>query len=207
MFDSFVPFPITRSSRPHRLHCSQDRKLTLSLLLHLNEIERRQLYLKRGYSSMFVYCTSHLRFSEPAAARRIRTARCLARFPELHTYLESGDVNLTTVSMVAKFLRPENAGVLLARIRGKSRREVEQVVAELEPRAVLPPDRVRVIVVPTTPLPRAAAPRFTVAGDSEQSPNGAATLPGQGLRPRRARRPLLRQWSVVPLFNSPRMKT
>src|SRR5512139_134241 len=83
---------------------AEDRRLTLKLLQHLHEIERRKLHLKHGYSSMFVYCTTHLRLSEPAAARRIRTSRCLARFPELHTLLESGDVNLSTVSIVAKYM-------------------------------------------------------------------------------------------------------
>ena len=66
----------------------QDRRLTLELLVHLREIERRKLYLKLGYSSMFVYCTTRLRFSEPAAARRLRTARCLARFPQLYPLLQ-----------------------------------------------------------------------------------------------------------------------
>jgi hypothetical protein len=39
----------------------QDRKLTLRLLVHLHEIERRKLHLTRGYGSMFVYCTTQLR--------------------------------------------------------------------------------------------------------------------------------------------------
>ena len=146
----------------------EDRKLTLRLLLHLHEIERRKLYAKRGYASMFVYCTKHLKLSEPAAVRRIKTARCLVRFPELCSFLESGEVNLTTVSMIARILRPENKHTLLARIRGKSRREVEAVVAEYEPRAALPPDTVRTVVVP---VPRAASAGqiFTVASDGGKS--------------------------------------
>lgn len=130
---------------------AQDRKLILSLLLHLNEVERRKLYLKSGHGSMFDYCTSRLRYSEPSAVRRIKTARCLARFPELYALLESGEVNLSTVSTVAKILKPENSGKIIARIRGKSQREAQTVVAEYEPRAVLPPDRVRAVFVPVAP--------------------------------------------------------
>jgi 5-methylcytosine-specific restriction endonuclease McrA len=129
---------------------AQDRKLTLSLLLHLNEVERRKLYLKSGHGSMFDYCTSHLCYSEPSAVRRIKTARCLARFPELYALLESGEVNLSTVSTVAKILKPENCEKIIARIRGKSQREAQAVVAEYEPRAMLPPDRVRAVFVPVT---------------------------------------------------------
>ena len=49
----------------------RERTLTLFLLLHLNEIERRKLHLMQGYSSMFDYCTSCLGYSETAAIRRI----------------------------------------------------------------------------------------------------------------------------------------
>ena len=148
----------------------QDRTLTLRLLSHLNEIERRKLYVKRGFSSMFDYCTTHLRLSEPAAARRIRTARCLARFPQLYPLLESGEVNLMSVSLISRLLNTENADALIARIRGKSKREVEALVAECEPRAALPPDNVRPVVVPVVPMADRQS-QFTVTGDSEKSPN------------------------------------
>jgi len=150
---------------------AEDRKLTLRLLWHLHEIERRKLYLAGGYGSMFHYCTAHLRFSEPAALRRIRTARCVARFPQIAGMLESGEVNLTTVAMVTKYLKPENADSILSRIKGKSRRAVERVIAEFEPLAVLPPDRVRPVAIPVSiPIaPGGGAREFTVAGDGKKS--------------------------------------
>jgi hypothetical protein len=126
----------------------QDRKLTLTLLVHLHEIERRKLYAKRGYSSMFDYCTTRLRLSEGSAMRRIRTSRCLARYPELYPLLESGEVNLMSVALIARVLRPANAGALIERIRGKSKREIEAIVAELDPRSLIPPDRITTIMVP-----------------------------------------------------------
>ena len=156
---------------------AQDRKLTLQLLLHLCEIERRKLHLKHGYSSMFDYCIRHLRFSEPAAARRIRTARCVARFPELRGLLESGEVNLMSVSLISRVLKPENAGTLIARIRGKSKREVEMMVSESEPRTSLPPDRVRPITV-AAPVENAAR-SFTVTGDSEKTPRNETLASGE----------------------------
>jgi hypothetical protein len=148
----------------------QDRKLTLTLLVHLHEIERRKLYAKRGYSSMFDYCTTRLRLSEPSAARRIRTARSLARYPQLYPLLESGEVSLMSVSMISRLLKPENAGELIERIRCKSKREVEALVAEYQPLSVLPRDSVRQVVVPV-PASATPPPQFTVTGDSEKSPN------------------------------------
>lgn len=38
----------------------RERSATLEVLLHLNEIERRQLHLEQGYSSLFDYCTRAL---------------------------------------------------------------------------------------------------------------------------------------------------
>jgi 5-methylcytosine-specific restriction endonuclease McrA len=97
---------------------------------------------------MFVYCTSWLRYSEPAAFRRIRTARCVARFPEIYALLEANEVSLSTIARVSQVLTASNRDALLARIRGRSRREVEAIVAEFEPcmkvRDVLRPVVVRV---------------------------------------------------------------
>jgi 5-methylcytosine-specific restriction endonuclease McrA len=142
---------------------TQERKITLSLLLHLGEIERRNLYISQGYSSLFDYCKSHLKFSESAAMRRIKSARCIARFPGICEMLEAGDVNLSTVSRVSSILTPANHGDVLARIKGKSQREVDAVVAGFEPRSAVPPDRVRTVVVPVAAL-GVRTPRLT---DSE----------------------------------------
>ena len=126
---------------------AKERTSTLLLLTHLNEIERRRLHLKLGYQSMFDYCTSGLGYSASAAMRRIRTARCIVRFPEVYELLESSEVNLSTISQVSRVLTPENKDRVLERIRGRSQREVEAIVAEYDPRASIPPDRVRTVVM------------------------------------------------------------
>ncbi|HEU4929025.1 MAG TPA: hypothetical protein VFU38_04290, partial [Candidatus Krumholzibacteria bacterium] len=134
----------------------RERTLTLFLLLHLNEIERRNLHLKQGYSSMFDYCTSCLGYSETAAIRRIRTARCVARFPIVFELLKANEVNLSTITRISGVIAEDNHEVLLARIRGKTHREVEAIVAEYHPRALLrdvvKPIAVRVPVA-TLPVP------------------------------------------------------
>lgn len=125
----------------------KERGVTLTVLLHLNEIERRHLHLKRGHRSMFDYCTAGLGYSASAASRRIRTARCVARFPELYSLLQANEVNLSTVSQVSKILTAQNARDVFASIRGKSQKDVEAIVAEYEPRTAVPPDRVKTIVI------------------------------------------------------------
>ena len=132
-------------SRTHAL-TTRERKLTLTLLLHLNEIERRKLHLKRGYASMFDYCTSGLVYSSSAAYRRIQTARCIARFPGLYEMLERNEVNLSTIAQASRVLNDANYQEVISRMSGKSQREVEAILAEYQLSAT-PRDRARTVVV------------------------------------------------------------
>lgn len=130
---------------------ADERKLTLSVLLCLNEIESRELYLKLGHGSLFDYCTNALGYSSSAAWRRIQTARCVARFPVVYGMLDRNEVNLSTVSQVSRVLDESNSDDLLLRIRDKSQREVDVILAEYRP-PVQAIDRTRtvMIVVPTS---------------------------------------------------------
>jgi 5-methylcytosine-specific restriction endonuclease McrA len=114
-----------------------ERALTLRVLVHLNEIERRKLHLQLGYRSMFDFCTSALGYSASAAGRRIQVARAVVRFPEIHDLLQSNEVTVCTISRVAGVLTPENKDEILGRIRGRSQREAEAIAAEYQPREVL----------------------------------------------------------------------
>lgn len=156
----------------------RERSVTLLVLLHLNEIERRRLHLKHGYASMFDYCTSGLGYSASAAGRRIQTARCVARYPEVRRLLASNEVNVSTVAQVSRILTAANKDAVLARIRGKSQREVEAIVAEFEPRAKTPRDRVRTVVV-RVPAPLPARPLVDLAAEGRDA---TATLAMTALR-------------------------
>jgi hypothetical protein len=133
---------------------AQEHSGLLSMLGFIVETERRQLYLRRGYSSLFDYCVRELCYSESQAMRRITAARCIAKFPEVFELLKANDINLGTISRVSRILTLENCGSVLASIRRKSLREVEAIVAEHEPVAAFPRDRVRTIVA-RVPLERA----------------------------------------------------
>jgi len=152
---------------------SQDRKLTLRLLVNLHDIEHNKFYLELGYGSMFDYCTQHLKWSEGSAVRRIRSARCLAEYPQLGSLLGSGDVNTCTVAAIAKHIKPDNAHAVIEAIRNKSAREVARFVASLNPLSVLPPARVRPFVVA---VPHCAKSTINVGGNESSTVEEVSAL-------------------------------
>ena len=137
-----------------------ERETSVDFLHHLNEVERRSLHLRLGYSSLFAYCTDHLHYSESAAARRVQAARCLRRFPRVGQLLQSGEINPMTLGLVANILTETTLDQWLDRIRGKTQREVEAIAATVRPPVTLR-DRARLVhvaVPAVSPLPLAPAP-------------------------------------------------
>ena len=124
--------------------CAKEREATLELLWHLIELDRRRLYLEAGYSSLFDYCTRKLLYSEGGAQRRILAARCLKDKPELGELLKAGQVTLCTIATAARAIREQSAKV--EDIVGKSKREVEKVVARANPMPK-PKERIKPLVL------------------------------------------------------------
>ena len=115
-----------------------ERVATARLIALLMELDARRLYLSEGCSSLFTYCTQVLHLSEHAAYNRIETARAARRFPVILELVESAAVTLTTVRLLAPHLTDANHRDVLERARHKSKREVELLVATLNPRPDVP---------------------------------------------------------------------
>src|SRR5438132_7638868 len=104
------------------------------LLLHLGEIDERKLHLDRAFSSMFLFCTGELGFSEGAAYNRIFVARAGQRFPAVIEAARSGSVHLAGLRLLAPHLTKENHEGLLACAAGKTKEQIAEIVAEFAPR-------------------------------------------------------------------------
>ena len=113
----------------------RERQATVELVAHVAELDRRKLYREQGYASLFSYCTGALGLSEHATFNRIEAARASRAFPIVLDRLADGSVNLSTVRLLAPHLTDENHQRLLAEAKGRSKREVEAIVARLAPRA------------------------------------------------------------------------
>ena len=106
---------------------ARERDAIGDLVAHLAELDTRDVHLRAGYSSLFVFCREVLAFSEHEAYLRIVVARALRRFPVILGMLAAGAVNLTTVRLLAPHLTAENHQRVLESARGKTKLEVRRI--------------------------------------------------------------------------------
>jgi phage terminase small subunit len=86
----------------------KERQISLKILHHLREIERRRLFSDLGYGSLFEYSVKELGYSESSASRRIQSSRVLKDFPEIEKKIEQGKLTMTNVAMAAFTFKNEN---------------------------------------------------------------------------------------------------
>src|SRR5512145_1293800 len=158
-----------------------ERQATVELLAHLATLDSRPaVYAAEGYGSLFAFCTQALRLSEDAACARIEAARACRRFPIILDRLASGSLTLTAIRLLARHLTPENHQSVLTRAEGRSRHQIEILIAELAPQPDVP-SSIRKLPIPTTPMP--VAPPAAPTGAASPLPH-AAPLPLTTTSPR-----------------------
>lgn len=108
------------------------------LLTRITEIDRRQLYRREGYPSMYSYMIQEWHLTEDAAYKRIHAARAAQRFPAVLIALAEGRLPMRGVLMLARHLTSANADELVAAATHKSRFEIQQLLAERFPQPDLP---------------------------------------------------------------------
>ena len=82
-----------------RLAANQ-RCIDVHILDHLDEIDRRGLALRRGFSSLFDYAVRELRFTDAAAQRRIQAMRLCRRHGWVRASLQSGELSMTAAGQL-----------------------------------------------------------------------------------------------------------
>ncbi len=117
---------------------AREREATAELILCLAEVLRRRLYAAEGYPSMHAYCVGALRLSEDEAGKRIRVVRMARRFPQILEMVADGRLHLSGVCLLAPHLVHENARELLAAATHRTKREIEQLLAERFPQGDVP---------------------------------------------------------------------
>jgi len=175
----------------------RERGVAAELIAHLAEMDTREIHLREGYPSLYVYCRDVLGLSEWEAYHRIDAARTARRFPVILPMLAVGSVNVTTIRLLGPHLTPANHLAVLEQARGKRKAEVQEIVASLSPRPDVAPS-VRRLPAGDLASPKPAEP----AGTAEcvvQRPGHPATIAPQPTVPVAASVPAsLRAASVQP---------
>jgi 5-methylcytosine-specific restriction endonuclease McrA len=146
----------------------QSRRTEADLVAHIGEVDARRLYAREAAPSMFAYCTEVLHLSEAEAYLRIAVARASRQHPLLLDMLADGRLHLTSIAKLAPHLTAENREALLSRAVHKTKRQIEGLVAEIEPRPDAP------AVMRRLPERREPAPSTL-----EVRPDGAAVARGR----------------------------
>jgi hypothetical protein len=123
-----------------RLHqiVAGERTSVATLLTHLGEVEARRLHVAAGYSSMFDYCLREFLWTEQTTVKRLRAARCARQYPVILEAIADGRLNVSGVVMLRPHLEPKTATELLAQAFGKSRADLELMLAARAPKADVP---------------------------------------------------------------------
>ena len=108
--------------------------LTAHILAHLAEVDARRAYREVACPSLYKYCVYELRMSEDEAQRRVQAARAVRHFPVLLDMLAEASIHLTGILLLAPHLTADNDADVLARARFRTKREIQQLVAEIAPR-------------------------------------------------------------------------
>jgi len=117
---------------------NKEQSLTLLILPHLAEVERRGLYLEKAYSTLVEYCICELGYGESSAWRRVRAAKVINEVPEVYDLMKEDRLSFSAVLQVANVINPENKNDLLSKIQNKSKRQIDHVIAEFQPPQVIP---------------------------------------------------------------------
>lgn len=126
------------------------REITAKLVAHLAEIEERRLHLEAGFPSMFEFCRKDLGMSDGEAFRRILAARLSRRFPAVCSLLASGALHLSALELLRERLTEENHVELFEAASGKSKHEVQLLLAARFPEPDVPS---RLLRLPDVPAP------------------------------------------------------
>ena len=116
----------------------QSRRVESELVAHIAEVDARRLYAREAFPSMFAYCTEALHMSEAEAYLRIGVARASRKHPMLLAMLGDGRLHLTGIAKLAPYLTEVNRETILSRAMCKSKRKIEELVAEISPRPDVP---------------------------------------------------------------------
>lgn len=139
-------------------HAISHRQDFALFLAELAEFDTRKLWAPAGYHSTADYCERKHMLDHDLACRWIGVARAGHRFPVIFPALADGRLSQTTVMTLKPYLISHRAHQLIAAAMGKSRRDVERMLAAEFPRPDVPTEILSLAPAVVETTQRLAAP-------------------------------------------------
>jgi hypothetical protein len=130
--------------------CLEGRRLVARLIVHLMEVEDRALDKKSACSSMWEFCTERLKMSDGEASRRLNAARLVRRFPSVLGRIERGETHLSALRQLRPYLEEANVDAVLDEAKGKTRSQLDEMIARRFPRPNAPTIEIPIAASMTT---------------------------------------------------------
>jgi len=108
-----------------KLKVETEKRTTAEIIEFVKEVERRRLFIKLEFNSLFDFMTEYFGYTPGSAQRRIDAARLLRDIPEVKRDLESGDLNLMQVSALARAVREKEK---TTHVSIKEKREIIETI-------------------------------------------------------------------------------
>jgi hypothetical protein len=151
----------------------QKHILDAELLIYLAELDRRKLYREQACPSLFTFCVTRLGMSEDVAYKRVTACRLLRRFPRAYQLLRDGRIHLTGLVLLGPHLTEDNHHEWFFLAVGKSKRELEKLLATRYPEPAAPTSMRKL------PEPRHRTQGFEPAEQSQTAPAVAFAAPSE----------------------------
>ena len=131
------------------------RRVDVRVILLLIQVEERRLDRRAACPSLYEFCRQKLGMSEGTANRRVVAVRLVRRIPALVQHLQNGTLTLSALSLVKNVLNEANHEDVIAKIAGKSRDQIDELVACMAPK---PDVEARLRLLPARPQNEAVPP-------------------------------------------------
>jgi len=170
----------------------EERNAVAAFLLYLGEFEHRRLFERTGHPTAWEYLRSTFGLVEGSIHYRLTAARLLRRFPQATEMLREGRLCMTGLSMLRDVLDESNVDDVLSRAAGCSKKELELLVATLQPRPEPAPLLRRLPSVAAAPHEKPPAVEPVMAPSNAASTVETKSVPAPRLTPISAKSRLLR---------------
>lgn len=85
-----------------------EKASTLKVLMFLEEVHRRKLFIEYGHSTLMKYMVSELGYSESESWTRIQAMKLIVEVPKVKEKIESGEMSLCNAAEINEAIRQNN---------------------------------------------------------------------------------------------------